>query len=100
MTKPQIIHPCLGLATLPWPMLFGIQAAMARMPLEACFGPTLRRMAFAVVCLSPAIPFAFQFGVKGALPGLVQTVPRGELFAIFQVVDNGIQSGIFCLHYR
>ena len=55
-------------------------------------------MAFAEVCLDPAIPFDLKFGVKGALPGPVQTVPRGELYAILIVVRNGITNGSFLVY--
>jgi len=52
--------------------------------------PTLRRMAFAVVCLDQSIPFHFKSGVKGALPGPVQTVPSGGLYVVLIVVRSGI----------
>ena len=60
--------------------------------------PTLRRMAFAVARHSPTVRFDLQFGVKGALPGPIQTAPRVEFYVIFQVVQNGSQGGR-CLVY-
>ena len=51
--------------------------------------PILRRVGYSTIKLSSNIaPYNLAVGLYGAMPGRRQTVPRAELYAVIQLLEN------------